>query len=213
MGDAKGGRVLEADRMIGSSDLEEHLRTTLVVAFAGGPQNRFQFGNVLSGLQAQYILLKDSSQRHYEEGILGANDISSYIMRKRWGFERVIATGVSSGAYAALKHGLLAYVNEVIAISPITGRSEKTAEDFPSRYRDQIIDPKQPGLDLKHLYRNWKNIRPRVRAFISDGQGCELDRGMCERIGITDITVVPGYSHGNLAQGMRDKGMFKELFQ
>ncbi len=213
MGNAEDGRILEVDRMIGSFDFEEHLLpTTLVVAFAGGPQNRYQFGNALRKLQVPHILLRDTSQRHYEEGILGVQSIYSYIMKKRVGFERVVTVGVSSGAYAALRHGLLAYVNEIIAISPITGRSEKTAADFPPEYRDQIIDPKQPGLDLKYLYRNWKNIRPRVRAFISDGRGCELDRGMCERIGITDITVVPGYSHGDLARGMRDKGMFKELF-
>jgi len=185
-----------------------------VVAFAGGPLNQYQFGRVLEKLHVPHILLKDSSQQHYRNGILGIDgQIHSYILRKKVGFERVVTVGVSSGSYAALKYGLLAYVDAVIAISPSTGRSEKTADDFPPEYRNQIIDPDFPDLDLKHLYRNWKNIRPRVHAFISDGQGCELDRGMCERIGITDITVVPGYTHAELARGMRDKGMFKELFQ
>lgn len=208
------------------ADFEEHLpKTTLVIAFAGGPQNRFQFGRVLKDLNVPHVLVQDSTQRHYVDGIQGlstSTGFANYLARLRVkrGFDKVILTGVSSGAYAALLYGVLSRwdVNEIIAISPITGRSESTAADFDPKYRNQIIDPKQPDLDLKPFFHGWRNTVeghrfPRIRAFISDGQGCELDRGMAERIGITDITVVPGYSHGELGRGMRDLGMFKELFK
>lgn len=203
-------------------DYEEHLpSSTLVIAFAGGPQNQFQFGRVLNDLDIPHILVRDSTQRHYVNGIAGLATLkgfASYVASVRSNFDKVILVGVSSGAYAALLYGMSARwdVDEVIAISPITGRSESTAADFDPKYRNQIIDPNQPTLDLKPLYKTWQANsldcqELRIRAFISDGPGCELDRGMCERIGITDITLVPGYAHGDLGRGMRDLGMFKEL--
>ena len=51
---------------------------------------------------------------------------------------------------------------------------------------------------------------PTVKAFISDGPDTRLDRQMIERIGVKP-TVIPGYSHGELARGMRDRGLLKEL--
>jgi pimeloyl-ACP methyl ester carboxylesterase len=192
----------------------------LVIAFAGGPQNRFQFGKSLTALKVPHVLLRDETQRHYEFGIgmMGEDLLVEYIntIAKEFYLFRVILVGVSSGAYAALKYGLLASVSvdEVVAISPITGRSQSTAADFPAEYWDRIVDPNQPDLDLKPLYSRWDG-NPKVRAFISDGEGCELDRRMCERIGIPgeNIQLVPGYSHGNLARGMRDLGMFGEIFK
>jgi hypothetical protein len=193
-------------------DHEVHLKTLngrLVVAFAGGTQNHFQFRNTLRDLGVSYILLRDSTQRYYWHGVMGIGNREAVCEFLRFYAKRyhTVAVGISSGSYAALLYGQLVPLEEVIAISPLSGRE---VDDFAPEYHPQITDPNTDMADLRQFYQN--GPRTQVRAYVSDGDGTEIDRQMAERIGVKDIIVIPGYAHKDLAVGMRDKGMFKELF-
>ena len=195
------------------NDYEEHfgLDDSLIIAFAGGPQNRYQWGNVLAKLKLSHVLMRDSSQRYHHYGVEGIGDqgaVAAYICSLRSQYSKIVTVGVSSGAYPALLYGQLAAVDEVVVISALTGRTraEWSAEDWP-----HIVDPANPEVELMPLFVD--GPIPKVRAFISDGKGTRLDRAMIERIGVTDVTVIPGYAHEDLARGMRDVGMFEGLFR
>lgn len=198
-------------------DYEEHFYSEdprgVVIAFAGGPQNVYQWHRTLERLGRSHVLMRDTTQHYHGNGVIGIGNreaVIDYIHNlviQRW----VTTIGVSSGAYAALLYGQLTPVQEVIAISPLTGRE---VDDFPPEWHSQIIDPAQPAMDDLRKYFKGGPI-PWVRAFISDSHPtCTLDRQMCTRINISDrnITLIPGYEHGELARGMRDMGMFKGLF-
>jgi hypothetical protein len=202
-------------------DFEQHVYDygnepdRVVIAFAGGPQNVYQFGKSLRELRVPHVLMRDSTQKYHGFGVEGIGDRAAVVDYIR-GFAdagfRVVTTGVSSGAYAALLYGQLVPVHEVIAISPLSGRE---LDDFAPEWHDVIYDPNQADMDdLRKYFRD--GPVPKVRAFISDDHPtCTCDRQMCTRIGISerDITLIPGYTHGDLARlGMRDKGMFQELF-
>lgn len=198
------------------NDFEVHMKGNggrLIIAFAGGPQNVYQFHNTLRNTGLSYILMRDSTQRYHHYGVKGIGDqkavvefIRGVLFTRRGRLGPVITVGISSGAYAALLYGQLTPVDEVIVISALTGRqkSEWPEEDWPF-----IVDPANPDVELLPLFKNGPT--PRVRAFISDGEGTRLDRKMIERLGIKNITLVPGYSHSDLARGMRDSGLLKEL--
>jgi hypothetical protein len=208
------------------TDFEEHFPdgwripprsgAKLVIAFAGGPQNVYQFGASLRALRVPHVLMRDSTQKYHGFGVEGIGDRAAVIDYIRslvhYGW-RVVTTGVSSGAYAALLYGQLVPVDEVVAISPLSGRE---LDDFDPKWHAQIYDPNQHDMDDLRKYFRPGGPVPKVRAFISDDDPtCTLDRQMCTRIGIRgrDITLIPGYTHGDLARlGMRDKGMFQELF-
>lgn len=194
-------------------DFEEHFfdSNRVIISFAGGPQNQFQFRSILGKTKFSFVLLRDTTQTYFLSGILGIGDqvdVLHYIKKFIKNQFHVTTIGVSSGAYAALLYGQLAPVNEIIVFSALTGRDG--CDDFEEKWQSQIIDPNTRCPDLRPFFRD--GPIPRVRAFISDGYGCEIDRQMVERIGIKEITLVPGFSHGELARGMRDKGMMKDLF-
>lgn len=187
-------------------DFEEHLHggRRVVVAFAGGPQNVYQFGRLLARLGTPHVLMRDSTQKLHQHGVAGIGDFlqtATYIARLRRQYGMVTTVGVSSGSYSALLYGQMIGVDEVVAVSPLSTRTE--VDDFDPRWHSQIVDPNQADApDLRHFFRN--GPIPHVRAYVSDGEATELDRQMATRIGITDITLVPGYSHSQLARGMRD---------
>ena len=80
------------------SDFEEHLipgAARTVVAFAGGPQNVYQFGRTLSRLGLSHVLLRDTSQRYYQDGVLGIGSMTHVAAYLR-ALPAVMAIGVSS---------------------------------------------------------------------------------------------------------------------
>lgn len=193
-------------------DFEEHFHPDdpdhVFVAFAAGSQLQFQWGRTLSRLRRSHVLVRCSRQNHYQTGIDGVGDLLASLryvadLRPR----RITALGVSIGAYAALLYGQFARIDDVLIFSPLTGRD---TDDFPSEFHDQIRAAQEdPLIDLRRFFRD--GPLPRVRAFVSDGESTELDRHMCERINVTDVTLVPGYKHRDLARGMRDTGLLDEL--
>lgn len=199
-------------------DFEEHLKShvgKLVIAFAGGNQDRYQFGPTLKKLGVSHVLMRDTTQCYHGKGVRGIGSrwaVVDYIrdlMYNRCYFSPVTTIGVSSGAYAALLYGQMTPVQQIIAISPLTGRE---VDDFDPRWHQQIIDPAQPDMDdLRKYFPN--GPFPKTHVFISNGEATELDRQMATRLNIKDknITLIPGFAHGKLAAGMRDRGMFAEL--
>ena len=192
-------------------DFEEHLKSSgrLIIAFAGGPQNRYQWGKTLESRGVSYVLIRDSTQHYNHYGVLGIGtqqDVIDYIrcfvMLDKG---KVSTIGVSSGAYPALLYGQRARVNEIVVFSALTSRQ---ADGFDPADHHLIVDLANPDVELLPFFK--QGPIPRVQAFISDGPDTRLDRQMIERIGITPV-VVPGFAHGELARGMRDLGMLKEL--
>jgi hypothetical protein len=192
-------------------DYEEHLKPSdrLVIAFAGGPQNVYQFGKTLEQLDCSYVLMRDSTQRYHHYGVQGIGDqgeVGDYIANFWDHYDKyVITIGVSSGAYAALLYGQLGHADEVIAISALTSRQPNGFDPVDHPF---IVDPANPDVELLPYFKD--GPIPVVKAFISDGPDTRLDRQMIERIGVKP-TVVPGFSHGDLARGMRDSGALREL--
>ena len=191
---------------------ERFVKPICVVAFAGDSQQRFQWGNLLRRLDVSHVLLRDSETKWYQRGVRGAgwqSDVVRMISDYR-GWYYVKTVGVSSGAYAALLYGQLAEVHEVIAVSPVTG---KEVDDLDPRWHDRVLptpgveDP-SPIVDLRKIFRG--GAKPHVRAYVSDGEGTEIDAHMSRRIGV-EPTLIPGYSHSALARGMRDSGILDRL--
>lgn len=200
--------------------LEHHTGSPIcVVAFASSGANRngvpvFEWKRTLDQLGVSYILLRDSEDRWYQDGVKGiggpravAEDIRN-MTRK---YSRKIALGLSSGAYAALNFGQRAFLSEIIAISPVTmmGPSAETA--FFPQWSHRValpFDRKDLAVDLTALYRCAPIYD--VKAFVTDGDGAELDARMCELIGITP-TLIPGQTHAGLARHMLDIGLVQKL--
>lgn len=199
------------------NDYEEHFdykdKRKIVIAFAGGPQNRYQFGPTLDRLRMPHVLMRDTTQEYHSLGVKGIGNrakVVEYIRDLRDAGHYIVTIGVSSGAYAALLYGQLTPADEVIAISPLTGRE---TDDFDPQWHPFIHDPAMVHLDdLRKYFTN--GPIPTVKAFISNYTPTSIiDRQMCTRIGIKDITVIPGFDHGEVGKGMRDRGMFWNLLK
>lgn len=214
------------------TDYQEHLidSPTCVVAFAAsggefGDLDHYAFGNSLAKLGVAHVLMRDTRDYWYQHGVEGIGDdraVTNYLTGLLETYPKVLLTGVSSGSYGALKYGQLTAQNVgggfapprlgMIAISPCTGLGEEVFPDFEAHWHHRIR--RNPGdrpiVDLKVFY----PIGPLcpARAFISNGEGTELDRQMARRIGIVNITMIPGASHAGLGKLMRDRGDFERLF-
>lgn len=195
------------------ANFAEHLNypgDTVVVAFASGAMDHPEWGATLRRLEVPHVLCWDATGRWYQDGVPGmdgrdetANQLAGWPANIR-----TVALGTSGGAYGALLYGLLAGMDEVIAISPVTGNGQAAIEDFGAEWEHRLDgDPGNDLLDLKTLYRG-ASRHPKATAFYSDGDGTELDRGMIYRLPLEEynVTLVPGFSHAGLAKGLRDRG-------
>ena len=195
------------------ADFEEHLEPYwpgCVVAFASGDSQRFEWGATLRRWRARHVLIRDASERWYLDGVSGLGDLHAtalYLVALRRRYGKVTTLGLSSGSYAALLYGALACLDTVVAVSPITGKGAATFGDFDPCWHHRLEHGPEhpPVMDLATLYLGSKRL-PSVRAFVSDGEGTELDEGMMLRLGVARdrITTVPGYSHSALARALRD---------
>ena len=201
-------------------DFEEHVlgfpkNGWVTISFAGDDQLRFQFDRTFRSYRIPHVLFRDSTQRYHAQGVDGVGDREEVLKYIRSWTKKGLKTrtiGISSGSYAALLYGQLAPVDEVIAISPLTGRE---TDDWDPKWHWKIAPSPLFMPDLRQFFPN--GPIPKVTAFISDGDGCrfpdgfEADKYMAQRIGIKDIVMIPGYAHKDLAGVMRDKGILKKL--
>lgn len=201
---------------------EEHLSDTrtCVVAFASGDGStiipdvpNFEFGASLEKLGCSYVLMRCSNtETWYEAGIEGIGDrkeVGTYVARLGARYRRLITTGVSWGAYGALLYGLIGCSHDTVVISPITATGSCIEPELEAKWHHRIAA--SHPVDLKPLFERFPHFA-RIRVFISDGDGTELDSMMAQRLGITAITLIPGHSHSGLAKHMRDTGWFERLF-
>lgn len=170
---------------------------TIVVAFASGDQRQFQFQRSLSDLGVSFVVMRDSRGHWYQDGVAGIGhmgDVAAWIgrLKSEHGYKRVITLGLSSGAYGALLYGQISQgVDQVIAISPVTGMGEAMAEELRTGHGKLahlipriMPDPARPIeraiADLRTFYP--AGPIPQLHGFVSDGDGTELDRFMFERL-------------------------------
>lgn len=189
--------------------IEEHLagREKLVVAFSSRP-DRFEWGRTLHGFGLDHVLLRDNTERWWRHGVTGVGDlwdVVAYIERLSCRYAWTKTLGLSSGSYGALLYGHLALVDEVIAVSPLTGKGDAIKAEFEPQWHHRIEHGPEhpPVLDLRRLFRGHPACA--VTAFVSDGEGTELDAQMCRRICVTPREV-PGHSHSLLGRALRDSG-------
>jgi len=188
---------------------------SLVFAFAAELFPRLEWGNFLTSLNLSHILFRDSGYNWYSDmyGIGGVKQVVEYMQAKRQKYSKLLTLGLSKGSWAALKFGKLAQVDRVIAISPNTGVGKNVWMDFPPEWHYRLVHDHDVLLidDLKPLYAS--DPIPYIHAYISDGDGCELDRTMAERVRAHEITCIPGYTHGlstGVAFAIRDNGILRE---
>lgn len=200
-------------------DYAEHLAgrvtTPCVIAFASEP-HRLEWGHFLGNLGVPHVLMKDGTERWYQQGVAGIGsrtDVMDYISELRTRYDLIITLGLSSGSYAALLYGDASSVDLVLMVSPITGKGEDVKPDFHPDWHHRIEHgPEHPSVpDLKAMMP--RGPRVPVRAWVSDGDGTELDALMALRVGIPqrNIIQVPGHSHSKLARAIRDNGMLERM--
>lgn len=195
-----------------------HRKTpSVVVAFASGA-GRFEWGRTLDAIGVDHVLMRDTTDRWYLRGVQGIGnvfDVCNYLIGLGERYKRVILLGLSSGSYAALFYGSAVTVDLVVAISPITGKGDKIRDDFDPWWWHRIEHGPEhaPVGDLKTI--SGGLTAKKTIAFVSDGEGTELDRTMAERIGIPpqNIFNVAGFSHSGLARGLVDLGIIREILQ
>lgn len=214
-------------------DADLHLihAKTCVVAFASGGGDfsegvpHFEFGRSLEAMGVAYVLLRDSTGFSCQYGIDGIGPraaVVAYLKILIMSYPRVMLIGLSVGALTALMYGQLisegplgstmrVYDPEIIAMSPYTSLGDNPNAVFGEGWETRCPFPTDVPMliNLQPIFPN--GPIPRVRAFISDGDGTSEDRHHAERIGITDITLVPGASHSGLGKLMRDNGMLRQL--
>jgi hypothetical protein len=213
---------------------EEHLSDTdlCVVAFASDGGKKYDFHDTLEKRGCSYVLMRDTPDRWYTQGIDGLGDsnvVAAYIHGLSIRYRKVICAGVSFGAWGALMYGQMAAVHEIVAISPLTAIGKAAQDELAPKWHHRVES--EHSLDLKPFFVNTP-ISPIVRIFISDGDGAELDMWMATRLGscevVTDpkpdalkvrarglfyVSLIPGHTHGGLAKHMRDTGWFERLFR
>lgn len=189
---------------------------TCVVTFATGDGwhlpgvPHFEFGNLLRKLDVSYVLMRDGSDAWYSDGVVGlgnAKQTAEYISHLAARYMKVVTMGVSYGSYGALLYAQTAHVGESIVVSPVTVLGTQAKAEFDEKWRHRIDHPRD--LDLKPLFP--KGPLSKCVAFITDGDGAELDAHMARRLQIEDIRLIPGQTHGSLAKYLRDHGYFEAL--
>ncbi len=204
-------------------DLDDVDARTWLILF-GGRKNRvglppFEFFRVTQGIGTKRLFVRDLDQAWYHQGAREAgadiDEVAATLRRALDGQEhdRVVATGLSAGGYAALMFGTLLGVDTVLSFSPQTVIDpDVLAELDDQRWKAPLEELKDAGL----LDPRWLDLReslPRAR----NGQTrCEIhydasftvDRRHAERLANVDgVDLYPREGGGhNVPKAMRDSG-------
>jgi hypothetical protein len=211
------------------SDYQANFRESdiCVAAFASldgldlGELSHFEFGKTLYRMGVAYVLFRDSTGYRQLYGVQGIGDraaVVRYLLTVSNEYRRLVLVGLSAGAMAAMLYGqLMADVAdvsnvEVLAISPYshTGDVDLT---FGENWRTRSVwGLLSEGLnDLVPYFKDGPKVK--IRAFVSNGVGTEIDWFHASRIGVNDVTFVPGAGHSSLAKLMRDMGLLQRAIR
>lgn len=189
-----------------------------VAAFASGADEFspgmpiFDFGFTIGKMKVSYILLRDSTGLWFRNGVPGIGDREQtidYLRATMTGYKRRVTIGLSAGSFGALLYGQLIPVDEIIAISPVTVLGGDAEREFAPHWAHRVrLPPNVPPIDLRPHFE--KGPIPVVNAYVSDGDGAELDQRMCDLIGVMP-TLISGYTHAGLGAHMTGNGMIRQL--
>ena len=201
---------------------------TLLVAF-GGIQGGigmppFEFFRITSTIRTKRLFLRDLRQAWYHEGLPGYASTFTELaaalshMAGQHRFDRLVATGVSAGGYAALAFGTLLGADRVLAFSPQT----VITLDAMWTMGDHRFDKQLVGLAArKTLDPQWADLRaalPSARCVdtlyeLHFDPESQLDRAHAERLaGLEGVHLVthPGIGH-NIPRALRASGELRPL--
>lgn len=191
----------------------DHGSSIVVIAFSSQP-HRYEWGGFLSRIGVKHVLVRDETDNWYQDGISGMGDhpdeCINWLHRLDKEKLRVIYLGLSAGGYAALLFNAYTKPHRTVAISPATGSGK--LPDFDSKWDHRLNGRPnfRPVADLASIYIN-QNV-DNVRTIISDGEGTELDRQMCTRIGSSPF-VIPGFGHVGIARYVATSGYLESLIK
>lgn len=145
--------------MENSCDLNFHphakLGMPLVVSF-GGINGGFEFYKSLSQLNVNFLLVRDSRIRWYQQGVVGVErgivglvELINVLL-KQLGSQRLVVVGASAGGYAALLLGQLLNADQVLAYGPQSFLSAQFRKNINEhRWRDELSTV--PQIDFPNL--------------------------------------------------------------
>lgn len=208
------------------SDLQTNLIPSRVcmVGFAsmgedcGGGIPPFEWAKTFSDMSVATALMRDRRAGWYQGGVEGLGNIAAV---KSWMQEEVcarypyvITAGVSMGGYAAILFGLLAGVDEVIAMSPQTFIDpEGTLLPEDTRWRRHWTDH-MPPLEYRTLH-SVPNRGTNVRIFLGENPEnpgeTYLDHRHAHHLPYAQLNSIPNCSHSNVGKHLRDSGFFRDL--
>lgn len=188
---------------------------------------KFEFGNMLEAMGIAYVLFRDSTRYRHQYGILGVGtrtDVVDYLLSLSRDYPRLVLTGISAGSLAACMYAQLMAMKcagryngstlknvEVVALSPYSDVGDPDGAfgaDWQSRGPWKVHTMSLLS-DISVIFDEGSLVK--TRAFYSDGDNTHLDRWHAERLGITDLTLIPGASHANLGKLMRDSGQLQKV--
>jgi hypothetical protein len=214
-------------------DTVEHLieSNICVVSFSSNEGDfsvelpHFELGKTLREMDVAYVLVRDSTGYRQHYGIVGIGDRSAvvnYLLQLSDKYQRLVLIGLSSGAMAAMMYGQLMAINtlfdngkvEIIAISPysdVGAPQDAYGADWQTRGPWDVSSMSLLS-DIQPIFVDGPKVK--IRGFYSNGIGTKLDREHASRIGVTDLTLIPGKaSHSGLGKLMRDKGMLQRVIR
>jgi hypothetical protein len=191
--------------------------STLLVAFGGINRGvgvpMFEFNRITEPLGVKRLFVRDPRQAWYHRGLPGYSTTLTgtiHALEPMIEAERVVATGNSAGAYAALLFGSR-FADSVVAFCPQTTLSLKDMHRMGDRRWDDFLKPlfRAGAMDLSLI--DLAELRPLADAHVYFDQDFKVDRLHAERIAhIAELH--PGDAGGHdLVKVMRDSGTLAPL--
>jgi len=200
----------------------------LFVVFSGlrrspGEKPGFSFINVTSPLPAKRLFLRDLTKAWYLRGLpgltRGVEDTAEFFRNeiRATGAERVVMTGYSLGAFAAMLYGTLIEANEVHAFSPQTFVSlRQRIRHRDHRWNRYVL--KLP-LSTQSRFRDLRPLLARSRAktqhHIHYAEDSRLDVLHAKHVEGLPNVKLHSYNEGKhrLVTDLRDKGMLIKIYE
>jgi len=198
-----------------------------VVAFAGPAHalgsvgNAFEFMHQLHSQGADAILMRDRNRAWYQRGVVGVGPSAASVVGFVRGLtcpnRRVITMGNSMGGFAAILFGVLAGVDEVIAVAPQTFMDPENRAKHGITTFKEFIDapewnPASPYLDLAKVLRDHAPCKTRIRIFYGDrAREDEIHARHLAELPNVELAAIENCDHASVGRRVAERGVFAEL--